>query len=215
MSNHRQDFRAYISLDGNFQIDTIRSSKEHIIFYHKKRNYRTFYIVSDQQEPPIGDVVVVRTTKKIVEQTVIDKLENKHKQGLWSVLCNNVVTVATSTKVAIENGIEELVRLPIDGQLFGTIPVLRQSSLVRLGQQLSEDECYKLGVKLNISEEKLSNIDSKLDFKTAMFEIWRPPRPNETLVFNLVIALKKIRMGNEADAVQKAFVDNVEFNPDC
>lgn len=48
-----------------------------------------------------------------------------------------------------------------------------------------------------------------------MFEIWRPPRPNETLVFNLVIALKKIRMGNEADAVQQAFVDNVEFKPDC
>ncbi|VDI62610.1 Hypothetical predicted protein [Mytilus galloprovincialis] len=205
-----------ISLDGNFQIDTIRSSKEHIIFNNnKKRNYRTFYIVSDQQEPPIGDVVVVRTTKKIVEQTVIDKLENKHKHGLWSVLCNNVVKVATSSKVAIGNGVEELVRLPIDGQLFGTIPVLRKSSLFRLGQQLSKDECYKLGVKLNISDEKLSNIESKFDFKTAMFEIWRPPRPNETLVFNLVIALKKIRMGNEADAVQKAFVDNVEFNPDC
>ncbi|CAG2200676.1 unnamed protein product [Mytilus edulis] len=206
-----------ISLEGNFQIDTIVSSKKHIIFNHnKKRNYRTFYIVSDQQEPPIGDVVVVRTTKKIVEQMIIDKLENKHKHGLWSVLCNNVVKVATSTKVAKENGIEELVRLPIDGQLFDenqdvrvniddsqcTIPVLRISSLCRLGQQLSEDECYKLGVKLNISDEKLSSIESKLDFKTAMFEIWRPPRPNETLVFNLVIALKKIRMGNEADAVQ-------------
>ncbi|VDI62753.1 Hypothetical predicted protein [Mytilus galloprovincialis] len=141
-----------ISLEGNFQIDTIGSSKEHIIFNHnKKRNYRTFYIVSEQQEPPIGDVVVVRTTKKIVEQTVIDKLENKIKPGLWSVLCNNVVKVATSTsrKVAIENGIEELVRLPIDGQLFDenqdvrvniddsqcTIPVLRKSSLFRLGQQ--------------------------------------------------------------------------------
>ncbi|XP_071177592.1 uncharacterized protein [Mytilus edulis] len=223
-----------ISLEGNFQIDTIRSSNEHIIFNNNKKgkgkgNYRTFYIVSDHQEPPIGDVVVGRTTKKIVEQTVIDKLENKHKHGIWSVLCNNVVKVATSTKVAIKNGTEELVRLPIDGQLFDenqdvrvniddshcTIPVLRKSSLFRLGQQLSEDECYKLGVKLNISDEKLSNIDSKLDFKTAMFEIWRPPRPNETLVFNLVIALKKIRMGNEADAVQKAFVDNVEFNPDC
>ncbi|CAG2213541.1 PSMD10 [Mytilus edulis] len=138
--------------------------KEHIIFNHnKKRNYRTFYIVSEQQEPPIGDVVVVRTTKKIVEQTVIDKLENKIKPGLWSVLCNNVVKVATSTstKVAIENGIEELVRLPIDGQLF--------------------DE----------------NQDVRVNIDDSQF-----------------IALKKIRKGNEADAVQKAFVDNVEFKPD-
>ncbi|XP_052073568.1 uncharacterized protein LOC127711528 isoform X2 [Mytilus californianus] len=201
-----------ISLEGNFQIDTIRSSKGHIIFNHnKKRNYRTFYIVSDQQEPPIGDVIVFRTTKKIVEQSVIDTLRNKPKPGLWSVLCNNVVKVATSRRVAIEHGIKELVRLPIDGLLFGTIPVLRKSSLFRLGQQLSIDECYKLGVKLNISDEKLSSIESKLEFKTAMFEIWRPSRPNETLVFNIVIALKKKGKGNLADAVQEAFVDNVEF----
>ncbi|XP_052075065.1 uncharacterized protein LOC127712592 isoform X2 [Mytilus californianus] len=229
-----------ISLEGNFQIDTISSSKEHIVFNHyKKRNYRTFYIVSDQHEPPIGDVIIFRTKKKIVEQSVVETLENKHRLCNSLHLCNNVVKVATSRKVAIENGIEELVRLPIDGQLFDdnqdvgldiddaqydnqdvgvdkddaqcTIPVLRKSSLFRLGKQLSEDECYKLGVQLNISEKKLSSIETKLEFKTAMFEIWRPSRPNETLVFNLVKALNKIEKGNEADAVQEAFANNVEF----
>ncbi|VDH89984.1 Hypothetical predicted protein [Mytilus galloprovincialis] len=158
-----------ISLEGQFQIDTIRSSKEQIIFNHnKRRNYRTFSIVSDQQEPPRGDVIVYRTKEKIVQQTVTDELGNENKSGLWSFLCNNVVKVATSKKVAIENGIEELVRLPIDGQLFDpnqddrvniddlqcTIPVLRKPSLSRRKQQLSEDECYKPGVKLNISDEK-------------------------------------------------------------
>ncbi|CAG2200680.1 unnamed protein product [Mytilus edulis] len=157
-----------ISLEGNFQIDTIRSSKEHIIFNHnKKRNYRTFHIISDQHEPPIGDVIIIRTTKNIVEQSVVDTLQNKPKPKFWNGFCNNAVEVATSRKVVIENGIKELVRLPIDGQLFDenqdvgvdiddpqcTIPVLRKSSLFRLAKQLSEDECYKLAVQLNISEK--------------------------------------------------------------
>ncbi|CAG2200674.1 unnamed protein product [Mytilus edulis] len=156
--------------EGNFQIDTIRSSKEHIIF-NKKRNYRTFHIISDQHEPPIGDVILFRTTNKIVEQSAVDTLQNKPKTSICQGLCNNAVEVATSRKVVIENGIEELVRLPIDGQLFDenqdvgvdiddpqcTIPVLRKSSLFRLAKQLSEDECYKLGVHLNISERKTSD----------------------------------------------------------
>lgn len=98
--------------------------------------------------------------------------------------------------------------------LLGTIPVLRKSSLFRLAKQLNEDECYKLAVQLNISERKLSTIESKLEFKTAMFKIWRPLRPNETLVFNLVKALKTIDKCNEADAVQGAFAENVEFKPE-
>ncbi|VDI40458.1 Hypothetical predicted protein [Mytilus galloprovincialis] len=189
--------RLKISLEGNFQIDTLRSSKEHIIF-NKKRNYRTFHIISDQHEPPIGDVILFRSTKKIVEQLVVDTLQNKPKMSFCQCLCNNAVEVATSRKAVIENGIEELVRLPIDGQLFDenqdvsvdiddpqcTIPVLRKSSLFRLAKQLSEDECYKLGVELHISEKKLSSIESTPAFKTAMFEMWRPTRPNETLVFN-------------------------------
>ncbi|VDI59658.1 Hypothetical predicted protein, partial [Mytilus galloprovincialis] len=215
-----------ISLEGNFQIDTIRSSEEHIIF-NKKKRHRTFHIISDQHEPPIGDVILFRTTKKIVEQLVVDTLQNKPKNRFCQGLCNNAVEVATSRKVVIENGIEELVRLPIDGQLFDenqdigvdiddpqcTIPVLRKSSLFRLAKQLSEDECYKLGVQLHISEKKLSSIESTSAFKTAMFEMWRPTRPNETLVFNLVKALKIIDKDNEADAVQEAFTDNIEFKP--
>lgn len=62
---------------------------------------------------------------------------------------------------------------------------------------------------------KLSSKESKLEFKTAMFEIWGPQRPNETLVFNLVITRKKIRKGNAVDSVQKAFVDNEELKPEC
>lgn len=46
-----------------------------------------------------------------------------------------------------------------------------------------------------------------------MFDIWRPTRPNETLVFNLVKALKIIDKDSEAGAVQEAFVDYVEFKP--
>ncbi|CAC5424472.1 unnamed protein product [Mytilus coruscus] len=145
--------------EGNFQIDTLRSSKEHIIFNHnKKRNYRTFHIISDQQEQPIGDVIIARTTKKIVEQSIVETLTNNPKHECFHGFCNNVVKVATTRKVAIENGIAELVRLPIDGQLFDenqdvgvdkddpqcTIPVLRKSSLFRLAKQLNEDECYKL-----------------------------------------------------------------------
>lgn len=218
-----------ISFEGNFQIDTIRSSKEHIIFNHnKKRNYRTFHIISEQHEPPIGDVIIFRTTKKIVEQSVVDTSQNKAKHRFYHGLCNNAVEVATSRKVVIENGIEELVRLQVDGQLFDenqdvgvdiddsqcTIPVLRKSSLFRLAKQLNEDECYKLAEQLNISEKKLSTIEAKLEFKTAMFDVWRPSRPNETLVFNLVKALKTINKCNEADAVHAAFADNVEFQPE-
>ncbi|VDI48774.1 Hypothetical predicted protein, partial [Mytilus galloprovincialis] len=218
-----------ISLEGNFQIDTIRSSKEHIIFNNnKKRNYRTFHIISDQQEQPIGDVIIARASTKIVEQSIVETLINNPKHGCFHGFCNNVVKKATTRKVAIENRIAELVRLPIDGQLFDenqdvsadlddpqcTIPVLRKSSLFRLAKQLNEDECYKLAVQLNISEKKLSTIESKLEFKTAMFKIWRPSRPNETLVFNLVKALKTIDKCNEADAVQGAFAENVEFKPE-
>ncbi|XP_071179132.1 uncharacterized protein [Mytilus edulis] len=218
-----------ISLEGNFQIDTIRNSKEHIIFNNnKKRNYRTFHIISDQQEQPIGDVIIARASTQIVEQSIVETLTNNPKHGCFHGFCNNVVKVATTRKVAIENGIAELVRLPIDEKLFDenqdvgvdiddpqcTIPVLRKSSLFRLAKQLNEDECYKLAVQLNISEKKLSTIESKLEFKTAMFKIWRPSRPNETLVFNLVKALKTIDKCNEADAVQGAFADNVEFKPE-
>ncbi|CAC5424466.1 unnamed protein product [Mytilus coruscus] len=155
-----------ISLEGNFQIDTIRSSKQHIIFNNnKKKNYFTFHIVSDQHEPPIGDVIIFRTTKTIVEQSVVDTLQNKPKSRFCHDLCNNAVEVAISRNVVVENGIEEL------------------------------------------------SIESKPEFKTAMFEIWRPSRPNETLVFNLVKALTIIDKDNEADAVQEGFADYVEFKP--
>lgn len=47
-----------------------------------------------------------------------------------------------------------------------------------------------------------------------MFDIWRPSRPNETLVFNLVKALKSIDKCNVADGVQVAYANNVEFKPE-
>ncbi|CAG2254173.1 unnamed protein product [Mytilus edulis] len=94
-----------------------------------------------------------------------------------------------------------------------TIPVLKKSSLFRLAKQLSVEECFKLGKNLNISEKKLLNIKSKPDVKNAVFEIWRPIRPNETLVSRLVQALTNINKREEAEAINNAFAENIEFRP--
>lgn len=106
-----------ISIDGNVQVETVKKSDKLIIFKPSRiKNYRTFYIESDHEEPPVGDVVL-RSTKKPVDPLFVAKPEVKSSR-FFSLFCNNSVGVETS-KVYIEETKEVLVRLPIDWELPG------------------------------------------------------------------------------------------------
>lgn len=91
------------------------------------------------------------------------------------------------------------------------LTVLRWSSLKRLGQGLTDDECYRLGVQLRVPIDSLIELQKQDNFKEKMFEKWRPKRPYESLVESLKRGLERIDKHAEADLVQEAYVNEAEF----
>ena len=91
------------------------------------------------------------------------------------------------------------------------LTVLRWSSLKRLGQGLTDDECYRLGVQLHVPIDSLIELQKQDNFKEKMFEKWRSKRPYESLVESLKRGLERIDKHAEADLVQDAYVNEAEF----
>lgn len=47
--------------------------------------------------------------------------------------------------------------------------------------------------------------------RERLLPTWRPNRPNERLVYNLVEALRAIDKDEEADNIEEAFSSNMEY----
>ena len=98
--------------------------------------------------------------------------------------------------------------------ISGEIPVLRLKSLKRIGDMLTEEECYKIGTKFRIKSYTLKDIRSKPNFHHKIFEEWREihTKPNKSLVEVLADILEDIDRMQEAEIVRKAYADKTEFN---
>lgn len=93
----------------------------------------------------------------------------------------------------------------------GTIPVLRRESLRRIVSNFSEEECFYLGRHLNIPTKTIEKLRNEETIRDRLLQIWRPNRPNERLVHNLVDALKAIEKEEEANNVEEAFSSSMEY----
>ncbi|XP_071158407.1 uncharacterized protein [Mytilus edulis] len=89
--------------------------------------------------------------------------------------------------------------------------VLRYASLKKLGDNLTEQECFRLGVNLNMSVDILNGLMKEDNFKENMFQKWRPKRPYESLVESLKKALERIDRQDIGCMVQEAFDNEAEF----
>ncbi|XP_063419812.1 uncharacterized protein LOC134704962 [Mytilus trossulus] len=89
--------------------------------------------------------------------------------------------------------------------------VLRFVSLTKIGDNLTEQECFRLGVNLNMSVDTLNGLMNDPNFKENMFRKWRPKRPYESLVESLRKALERIDRQDIGRMVQDAFDNEAEF----
>ncbi|XP_071180626.1 uncharacterized protein [Mytilus edulis] len=95
-----------------------------------------------------------------------------------------------------------------------TIQVLRKGSLRRIGDLLTDEECYKLGAILRIEKKVLDKLKGKENIQHKIFEEWRYKHtlPNASLVEVLAEALEKIGRISEAEIVWRAHADKSEFS---
>ncbi|XP_076106776.1 uncharacterized protein LOC143075292 [Mytilus galloprovincialis] len=96
-----------------------------------------------------------------------------------------------------------------------TIYVLRKRSLRRIGELLTDEECYELGKLLRLEKQILDQLKKgKGKIQDKVFEEWRIKHslPNASLVEVLAEALEKIGRTVEAEIVKTAHSDKAEFN---
>ncbi|CAG2195914.1 unnamed protein product [Mytilus edulis] len=123
----------------------------------------------------------------------------------------SIEPLEAGTKTSYVPGFEFELALPVDTQVPGTIPVLRRESLRRIVSSFSEEECFYLGRHLNIPTKTIEKLRNEETIRERLLQIWRPNRPNERLVHNLVDALKAIEKEEEANNVEEAFSSSMEY----
>ncbi|XP_052085682.1 uncharacterized protein LOC127723197 isoform X3 [Mytilus californianus] len=148
------------------------------------------------------------------------------KSGFFGNLCHNSIDhFEAETQVSYDKQFKSELVLPVDKQISDhsfnvmvdpddpqcTIPVLRKKSLRRIVSTLSEENCYNLGQHLNISTNRMDRLRNEGTIRERLLPTWRPNRPNERLVHNLVEALRAIDKDEEADNVEEAFSSTMEY----
>ncbi|XP_052085681.1 uncharacterized protein LOC127723197 isoform X2 [Mytilus californianus] len=226
-----QSFR--IKFTGNIETDSL-TDRDHIVTFNPNKtrnsgNHRTFHLTNDTNTSTIqGEVnielqVVVRQNDE--HQTATVPTVNV-KSGFFGNLCHNSIDhFEAETQVSYDKQFKSELVLPVDKQISDhsfnvmvdpddpqcTIPVLRKKSLRRIVSTLSEENCYNLGQHLNISTNRMDRLRNEGTIRERLLPTWRPNRPNERLVHNLVEALRAIDKDEEADNVEEAFSSTMEY----
>ncbi|CAG2202648.1 ANK [Mytilus edulis] len=229
----REDQSFRIKLTGNIETDSL-TDQDYVVSFNpnKKRNsgnHHTFHLTNDTKTTTIqGEVnielqVEVRQNDKRHTATV----PTVHvKSGFFGNLCHNSIDhFEAGTRALYGKEFKSELVLPVDKQTPDhtvnvmvdpsdpqcTIPVLRKNSLRRIVSTLSEENCYNLGQHLNISTNRVNKLRNEGTIRERLLPTWRPNRPNERLVYNLVEALRAIDKDEEADNVEEAFSSNMEY----
>ncbi|CAG2239599.1 unnamed protein product [Mytilus edulis] len=226
-----QSFR--IKLTGNIETDSL-TDQDYVVSFNpnKKRNsgnHHTFHLTNDSKTTTIQGEVIIEL------QVVVRQNDKRHtatvptvhvKSGFFGNLCHNSIDhFEAGTRASYGKEFKSELVLPVDKQTPDhtvnvmvdpsdpqcTIPVLRKNSLRRIVSTLSEENCYNLGQHLNISTNRMNKLRNEETIRERLLPTWRPNRPNERLVYNLVEALRAIDKDEEADNVEEAFSSNMEF----
>lgn len=229
-----QKFRIMVSENLHVQAN----DQERIIIFdpNKKRNYITYNLVD---KSPTGELIVekiVEKTKNPSAKLVLKPTKNENTTFWLKKVCCQENSVQPSIippdEQTLQSEYEFLVKFsvapkleedtvpkeveeekldPNDPECPNKLSVLRWSSLKRLGEQLTDTECFHLGVQLHIDMNKLKDLQKQNNFKEKMFREWRPKRPYESLVENLKQGLDRINKQIEANWVQEAYNNAGEF----
>ncbi|XP_052095522.1 uncharacterized protein LOC127730931 [Mytilus californianus] len=194
--------------------------------------------IVDSHKLPSGEVIIdkiIEVESKSHEKEDLNKVpEVMTKPGLFGSCCPKSMYIATGnedkeqkpqteylttlpiavkiTEVEIPEELFRETKLdPNDPECPIRCTVLRYASLKRLGDSLTDEECHRLGINLNMSVNVLNELMKETNFKENMFQKWRPKRPYESLVESLRKALERIDRQDIGNMVQEAFENESEF----
>ncbi|CAC5361176.1 unnamed protein product [Mytilus coruscus] len=210
---------------------------------NKDKSTKMFHLISSEKTPT-GNVYIERQVTPIQENDFEPKLETVENSWIKNIkkpkkieheICLTLPIGMQNTDISVKDGgnghmATRQIHAAVDGDDGngvraihqgshaageGTIYVLRKRSLRRIGELLTDEECYELGKLLRLEKQTLVQLKKgKGKIQHKVFEEWRIKHslPNASLVEVLADALENIGRTAEAEIVRTAHSDKSEFN---